>query len=152
MIREGRSISDASISRGGRMWDPAILTPEILSMLDIHEPDKTKQAKLLTEHLVGQRIMSSIEKELQQHLERKAKRELDRQIASTEAEALRQDHAKLAAATQQAHNTGIIATFAKRAREAAIAARANPKIAKATAVAAAVEAETAIADAMVMQE
>ena len=152
MIREGRSISDASISRGGRMWDPAILTPEILSMLDIHEPDKTKQAKLLTEHLVGQRIMSSIEKELQQHLERKAKRELDRQIAATEAEALGHYQARIAATTQQSQNIGVTATFAKRAREAAIAAGATLEIAEAATIAAATEAETVIADAMAMQE
>ena len=49
-IREG-SISDASSSRGSRMRDPATLTPEILAMLDSHEPDKSKQTKLLTEHL-----------------------------------------------------------------------------------------------------
>ena len=36
--------------------------------------------------------MSSAEEELQQHLERKAKRELDRQIAATEAEALGHEH------------------------------------------------------------
>ena len=82
------------------MRDPVILTPEILSMLDKHEPDKTKQAKLLTEHLAGQRILPSTEEELQQHLERKAKRELDKHIATTEAEALSQDQARLAATTQ----------------------------------------------------
>jgi len=70
----GGSISDASSLRGGRMRDPVILTPEIMSMLDKHEPDKTKQAKLLTEHLSGHRILPSTEEELQHHLERKAKR------------------------------------------------------------------------------
>ena len=104
------------------MRDPVILTPEILSMLDRHEPDKTKQAKLLTKHLAGQRILPSAEEELHQHLERKAKRELDTQIASTEAEALRQDQAMLEATTQQTRNTWVITTFAKRASEVAIAA------------------------------
>jgi len=37
-VREG-SISDASSSRGRRMRDPISLTPEILAMLDRHEPD-----------------------------------------------------------------------------------------------------------------
>jgi len=74
------------------------------------------------------------------------------QIAATEAEALRQDQARLAAATQQAQDTGVIATFAKCAKEAAIEAGAKPKIAEAAAVAVATEAETAIADAMAMQE
>jgi len=98
------------------MRDSVIHTPEILSMLDKHEPNKTKQAELLTEHLAGQRIMASTEEELQQHLERKAKRELDRKIAAMEAEALRHDHARLAASSLHAHNTRVIATFAKRAR------------------------------------
>ena len=134
------------------MQDPMILTPEILTMLDKYEPDKTKHAKLLTEHLAGHRILPSKEEELQQHLERKAKRELDRQIATSEAEALRQDQAMLATATQQAQNTRVIVKFAKRAKEAAIAAGATKEIAKASAIAAAAEAETAIADAMAMQE
>ena len=51
-IGEG-SISDASSTRGSKMRDPATLTPEILAMLDRHEPDKSKQAKILTEHLTG---------------------------------------------------------------------------------------------------
>jgi len=38
-------------------------------------------------------------------LERKAKRELDKQIASMEAEALRHEQAKLATTAQQAQNT-----------------------------------------------
>jgi hypothetical protein len=46
-VREG-SLLDASSSRGSRMRDPVILTPEILAMLERHEPDKAKQAKLLT--------------------------------------------------------------------------------------------------------
>ncbi len=134
------------------MRDPVILTPEIMSMIDRHEPDKTKQVKLLAEHLAGQRILSSTEEELHRHLERKAKRELDKQVAATEAEALRQDQARLAAAAQHAQNTWVKATFAKRAREAAIAASAIPKIAEATTIAVAAEAEIAIADAMAMQE
>ena len=39
------------------MRDPISLTPEILAMLDKHEPDKTKQAKLLTKHLSRQRVL-----------------------------------------------------------------------------------------------
>ena len=64
------------------MRDPISLTPEILAMLDMHEPDKAKQAKLLTKHLSGQRVMPSTEEELQLHLERKAKREAERQLAA----------------------------------------------------------------------
>jgi D-Tyr-tRNAtyr deacylase len=134
------------------MPDPVTLTPEILAMLDIHEPDKVKHAKLLTEHLARQRIMPSREGELQQHLERKAKRGLDIQLIAKEAEALRQEQARQAAAAQHAQNRGFIATFAERAREAAIAARATREIAKVSTSAAATEAEAAIADAMAKQE
>ena len=134
------------------MRDPVILTPEIMSMLDIHEPDKTKQDKFLTEHLAGQRILLSTEEEPQPHLERKAKRELDKHIATREAEALKQDHARLAAASQQAQNTRVIATFAKRDREAAMAKAATPEIGEASSIAVAAEAETAIVDTMAMQE
>ena len=62
-IREG-SISGASSSRGGRMRDPVMLTPEILAMPDRHEPNKTKQTKLLMKHLAGQRILPSTKEEL----------------------------------------------------------------------------------------
>ena len=65
-------------------------------MMDRHEPDKTKQAKLLTEHLLGQRVLPSTEEELQQHLERKAKREADRLLAAAEAEYYRQEQARQA--------------------------------------------------------
>ena len=134
------------------MREPVIITPEIMAMLVRHEPDKTKHAKLLTDNLARQRIMSSTYEELQQHRERKAKRELDIPIASTEAEALIQDQARLAAAAQHVQNIGVITTFAKRARESAISAGATPKIAKATTIAIAEEVETAIANAMAMQE
>jgi hypothetical protein len=65
------------------MKDPISLTPEILTMQDRHEPDKTKQANLLTEHLVGQRVLSSTEEELHQRLEQKAKKEADRMMAAS---------------------------------------------------------------------
>jgi hypothetical protein len=45
--REGL-VSNASSSRGNRMRDPMTLTPEILAILHMHEPDKAKQANLLT--------------------------------------------------------------------------------------------------------
>jgi hypothetical protein len=124
-VREG--YADANNSKGSCTRDPIYLPPEILAMLDMHEPDKTKQAKLLTEHLSGQRVMPSTEEELQQHLERKAKREAKRQLAAAEAEAHRLEQAKQAEVAQQAKSEGVIATFAKRAKEAALATRATPK-------------------------
>ncbi len=63
---------------GSRMRDPISLTPEILAMLDRHEPDKAKHAKLTIENLAGQRVLPSTEEELQLHLERIAKREAAR--------------------------------------------------------------------------
>ena len=126
------------------MRDPISLTPEILAMLDRHEPNKSKQAKLLTEHLAGQRVLPSTEEELQQHLERKAKRDADRLLAATEAEAHIQEQARVAAATQQAKNAAIVQTFAKRAREAALAAGATQEEAEAAATTAAADAETAL--------
>ncbi len=96
--------------------------------------------------------MSSTKEELQHHMERKAKRELDKQLVATEAEAHRQKKARQAAAAQQAKNVGVVATFAKRAREATTTAGATPKIAEATTTTVAAEAETAIAYAMAMQE
>jgi hypothetical protein len=50
-------------------------------MLERHEPDKRKEAQLLTEHLAGQRVLPSAEEELQHYLERKAKRETNRILA-----------------------------------------------------------------------
>ncbi len=72
IVREG-SVSDASSSRGSRMRNPVTLTPEILAMLDMHKPDKAKQAKLLTKHLTSQRTLPSTEEELRHHLERRVK-------------------------------------------------------------------------------
>ena len=82
--REG-SVSDASSSKGSRMRDPMTLTPEILAMLDRHEKDKAKQAKLLTKHLAGHMTLPSTEEELQENFERKSKREADRLVAAAEA-------------------------------------------------------------------
>ena len=50
-IIKGGSTSATSSSRGSRGMDPIPLTPEILLLLDHLEPDKGKQARLLTEHL-----------------------------------------------------------------------------------------------------
>jgi len=108
------------------MQDPATLTPEILAMLDIHEPDKFKQTKLLTEHMTGQRVLPSTEEELQQHLEHTAKRRHERQLAAAEAEANKQEQERQAEAARHAQNTGVVATFAKRARDAAITTGATP--------------------------
>jgi uncharacterized protein with PIN domain len=107
------------------MRDPISLTPGILAMLDKHEPGEAKQAKLLTEHLSRQRVLPSTEEELQLHLERKAKREAERQLVAAEGEAHRVAQATHAEASHQAKTAGVIATFAKRAKEAALASGAT---------------------------
>jgi hypothetical protein len=58
-------------------------------------------------------------------MERKAKREAGRLSAAAEAEAARQDNIKQAEASRQTQNATVIATFAKRAKDAAIAAGAS---------------------------
>ncbi len=88
--------------------------------------------------------MPSTEEELQQHLERKAKRDADRLLAATEAKARRQEQARVADATQQAKNAVVVQTFAKRAREAALAAGATQEEAEAATTTAATDAETAL--------
>ena len=67
-----------SSAKNSRDRDPIPLTPEILHLLVRLEPDKGKQAKLLTEHLTGQRTLPSTEAELQTHMERRATKELKR--------------------------------------------------------------------------
>ena len=74
-----------SIARNNKVRDLIPLTPEILQLLDRLEPDKGKQARLLTDPLIGQRTLPSTESELQTHLERWAARELKRQQVSAEA-------------------------------------------------------------------
>jgi hypothetical protein len=90
-------------------------------MMDKHEPDKSKYAKLLTEHLAGQRVLPSTEEELQQHLERKAKRDAYRILATSKTKANKQEQLMQAETAQKAINVTIVQTFARRAREAALA-------------------------------
>jgi len=96
LIRQGNEIIDkisehltSSILRGGsssaassckeiRGREPIPLTPDILLMLDRLEPDKGKQARLLTEHLTGQRTLPGTEQELQKLMERKAEKDIKR--------------------------------------------------------------------------
>ncbi len=61
------------------------LTPGILLALDRLDPNKGKQARLLTEHLTGQRTLQGTEQELQKLLERKVEKKIMRQQAATEA-------------------------------------------------------------------
>jgi hypothetical protein len=51
------------------------------------EPDKGKQARLLTEHLTGQRTLPATEEDLQNQLNRKATKKIKRQHAAAKASA-----------------------------------------------------------------
>ena len=82
-VGEG-SFSDASSSKGSMKREPVLRTPEILLLLDKIEPNKGRQAKLLTDHLTGHRVLPSFEEELLQQMELKAKREVGRQHATEE--------------------------------------------------------------------
>ena len=64
----------------------------------------------------------------------------------------RQEQARQAKAHRQALNAGVVATFAKRARESAIATGVTQEVTEAAAAAAAANAEMAVADAEGMQE
>jgi hypothetical protein len=68
--------SGASSAMHGRGRDPIPLKPEILHLFDRLEPDKVKQDIILTEHLTGQRLLPSTEQDLQQHLEKRAQRDI----------------------------------------------------------------------------
>ena len=85
--------------------------------MDRLEPDKGKQARLLTEHLTGQRQLPSTEQELHQHLEKQAQREIKKQMAAAEV-------AANVAATQHAE-----------AEKAALEAAMAPHLAQTTKVA-----------------
>ena len=78
-ILRGGTSSTTSSSKGSRGKEPIPLTPKILHLLDRLEPDKGKQARLLTEHLTEQRTLPCTEHELHKLMERKANKEMKRQ-------------------------------------------------------------------------
>ena len=80
------SVSGSSVgsrSRGSRGRDPIPLTPEILHLMDRLEPDKGKQARMLTKHLTGQRQLPVTEQKLHAQLDKRALKELKKQQAAT---------------------------------------------------------------------
>ena len=56
-----RASGTHSSVRNNKGNEPIPLTSEILHLIDRLEPDKGKQAKLLAEHLIGQRTLPSTE-------------------------------------------------------------------------------------------
>ena len=116
-ILRGGTASGASSSRGIRGRDPIPLTPRILFLLDRLEPDKGRQARLLTEHLTGQRTLPCTEQELQIQLKRKADREIRRHHAAAETAAN-----KAATKQMEAQEAAMAAHLAEQAMAAALAA------------------------------
>ena len=112
--------------------EPIPLTPEILHLLNILKPDKGKQARLLTDHLTGQRSLPSTESELHTHMERRIAREFKRQQVATEAAANKgaedQDRAD--------HEAAMAAHMSQHAMAAALSARTTHEKVIATGVAA----------------
>ena len=85
--------------------------------MDRLEPDKGKQVRLLMEHLTGQRTLPCAEQELQKLLERKTKKEIKRQHATTKAAA------NMAVDEQMgAHEAAMAANLAQQAMSTALAA------------------------------
>ena len=128
--RRRGAASVASSSRGTRGRDPIPLTSEILHLLDRLEPDKGKQARLLTEHLTRQSIFHVTKEELQQHLERKVAMEMNRQHAASEEAAIREF--KEHEANTLGHEADMAAHLAQHAMAATLAARATTEEAIAT--------------------
>jgi hypothetical protein len=77
-IFRGGTASGTSSSRGSRGRDPIPLTPKILLLLDLLEPDKGKQARPLdrASHMIEDTPCT--EQNLHTKLERKADREIKR--------------------------------------------------------------------------
>ena len=86
------------------------------------EPDRGKQARLLAEHLAGQRTLLCTEQELQTQLERKADREIKRQRAAAEAAPN-----KATIERMDAHEAAMAAQLAQQAMATALAAIATSK-------------------------
>jgi len=59
-LHEGYA-SKAGSSRSSRPRDFVPITAEILHLLDRLEPDKVKQARLMTEHIAGHRVLPTTE-------------------------------------------------------------------------------------------
>ena len=73
-------------------------------------------------------------------------------MAAAEAESARQEKVKQAEAARQVQNEMVIATFAKRAKDAAISSRAIAEEGEAAGQAAAADAATTFADSIAMHE
>ena len=116
-------VSGASIgsrSRGGRGRDLIPLTPEVLHFLDRLEPDKGKQAKMLTKHSTGQRQLPATEHELHPQLEKRALK--DHRKQQTAAKAAAYKAMESAEVETTIHSDALLQQIADTSRSAALAA------------------------------
>jgi hypothetical protein len=120
-LHEG-SASDAGSSRSSRPRDFVPITAEILHLLDRLEPDKVKQATLMTEHIAGHRVLPTTEQELQDIFEKRARRAIEREQAAAESSRAAEERAQAEAAEQRRVNETVISDYAEQARDAALAA------------------------------
>jgi hypothetical protein len=150
-VREGL-VSHASGSRGSKRREPIPLTTQILLVLDRLEPDKERQGKLLTEHLTGHGILPSTEEELAQILEQRAKKEAEQHMAADEAAKQRTTTDQLDADPPEVVHACIVATFGRKAKEAALAAGATMDQVLEAKERAAAKAEATLSAASAMRE
>ena len=120
--------------------------------MDRLEPDKGRQAKLLTEHLTRQRVLPSIEEELLHQLEQKAKREVERQQAAEEKAKHREVAEHQATNSQEVIQADIVATFGRMVREVALTAGATMEQALEAERKAATDAKASMTDASTMRK
>ena len=113
-------MSAASSSRGSRGRDLIPLTPEFLLLMDRLEPDKGKQARLITEHLTRHMTLPCTEHGLHKLLERKAEKEIKRRQVVAKAAAN-----MVANEMMETHEAAMAAQLAQEAMSAALAARAT---------------------------
>ena len=145
-------MSDASSSKGSKKREPIPLTPKILLLLDILKPNKGRKTKLLTDHLIWQRVLPSPKEDMLQQSEQKAKREVERQQAAEEKAKHIVATEQQAAYAQEVIQADIVATFGRRSKEAALAAGSTIERAMNAEEKAAAEAEASMADASAMRE
>ncbi len=88
--------------------------------MDRLKSNKGRQGKLLTEHLTGHRVLPSTKEELAQILVQRAKKEAERQMAVEASASQRASADQIWADPPRVVQACIVATFGRRAREAAL--------------------------------
>ena len=120
--------------------------------MDRLEPDKGRQAKLLTEHLARQKVFAQQRKNCYSSWKRNQKREVEGHQAAEEKAKHIAAFEQHAANAHEVIQSDIVATFGCKAKEAALVAGATMEQAMEDEERAAAEAEVSMADASAMRE